>query len=260
MADDAPPPGSLSATASHAPVVRTRGLPWASNAGWACAAAGLALAAYAQRHEADHRSSFTIGPVDVFLLGLFLGAAGVAVAVAFLATRRAVGPAPDAATWHGREEEARARLGSLRVFAFVGIGLLLVGLLFVALVYRADARADPPTSDLALGPLVQSFDRWAVMGVAVALVGSLLWLVLGIVEAVLRRYADACSAAASTTAGPGMNALAAASGVTDADVLALLQRLDGLLEQLPDGVVAGFAKTPEAGTYLKVLGKKAKGR
>lgn len=186
----------------------------------------------------------------LLLLGLILG-----VAFLFSPSRRAVGLGPDAqtadlergASWgHGQVKKSQTLGG-------VGLALVAVGLLwiiyFIRLAYVEGALREAMVGGYAIPT--------HYVGAALFVVGLLLsFYYVGKVSTAraARNLAVAgwVRAQRATPAAPGKAALP--SGITEPEIHMLLKRLDGLMAKLPDEAVTEFSKTPEADTYLKLLG------
>jgi len=243
------------------------GIPWLSNVGWALFAAGLAFAAYAYRWSYEnYPDTYLIAGLqgDYYALAIVLVGLALAVTFLFLPSRRTKRSTLDETRRVGLLEEAKGLHSMHRGMAWIGLVVFLLGVLLTPIVYRAAMRAGPPNDGYDFAGAHLTYDALAAIAGGVALLGLLLWLLgaMGVLHARKLIAAYEWTSAPSTPPSSRMPGVGLASpstmGVTDEQVHALMQKVDTMLSTLPDEVVASFSKTPEADTYLKLLGTEPK--
>lgn len=189
-------------------------------------------------------------------IGFVLLLIGIALAATFVfVPRQRPFGLPVNASLDDIEKEVRASQASLRLAQGLvggGIGAVAIGLLWM-LWWTYVAYLEGQFRDTIIG-------RYAVpthyFGGILLLVGLMVTLFfLGGVGGARRRH-NVAMVLLHRVPGPeaGAPAPVAVAGVSAQDVQNLMRRLDGLMAQLPDATVTEFSKTPEADTYLKLLG------
>jgi uncharacterized protein YjeT (DUF2065 family) len=191
-------------------------------------------------------------------VGILLLLIGVGIAGAFLFVPRgkAYGVAADASK-EAIEQEIQtsgARLRLAQSMVGVGLGLVGIGLLWM-LYWVYVAYQEDRFRNSVIGPYEVPSHYF---GGVLVLVGLMfMFYFWGSVAGARRRHNLAMvllhrapPVAAAAAAPPNV----LSSGVTELEVQNLVRRLDGLMAQLPDSSVTEFSKTPEADTYLKLLG------
>ncbi|MFO1535233.1 MAG: hypothetical protein ABR586_06165, partial [Thermoplasmatota archaeon] len=189
-----------------------------------------------------------IGGVLVFV-GLVLG-----VLFLFQPRRRPadlpVDPGSNELTEALRYENGQVLLAQILVG--VGLAFLIIDALWTLYWLRNDYLTDS-SRESSLGGL--SLPTYLALA-PLALIGSVIvFFFLGKLGASRRARNPALVAVMrrGSAADPAAKG-ALGSGVTEPEVQALMKRLDGLMAQLPDSAVTEFSKSPEADTYLKLLG------
>lgn len=245
-----------------------RGLPWAATIGWVVLVVGLFLPAYMYSWAVDNGADFepfgikgTYIAIAVILIGL-----GVGLAFTFL-------PAVRSVSWSATvpPQWVRVRLSELQrnqrialVLTLVGVGLTAMGMMFAAWIHIQHLRADEGATEFTMAGSNLSFSTWAGIGYMVAVIGVVLDLVFYFRMGAYRETMWAARTAleragVATPMGAGATFSGdVAAGVAGPQVQALMRRIDGLLANLPEDVVADFSKTPEADTYLRILGDKGR--
>lgn len=233
-----------------------RGTPWLVVLGTLVALLGITAMLYTFYLGQGRSSLPRPGGIRGDYIGVILLLIGIAIVGTFLFVppRRNFGLAVNA-TRDDIEQEIRSSKAKLRMAqTWVGLGMALVSIgLFWMLYWTFVAY-------LENGFRNSIVSRYEVpthyFGAVVALVGLLFALYfLGSVGGARRRHNLATvllhrAPATPATAAPNLLSV----GVSETEVQNLMRRLDGLMAQLPDAAVTEFSKTPEADTYLKLLG------
>ncbi|MBI2078112.1 MAG: hypothetical protein HYT80_07050 [Euryarchaeota archaeon] len=231
-----------------------RGIPGLMVLGWTVAFLGLLVLAFAYQRSFDLGSLYKVGGIRADYLGaaIFLLGAITAAVFHFLPGRRPVGILPtaprDEVEGQVRWANGQVLMGQIMVGGGVGLGILgmlwMVGWLYLS--YTGSALR------------VSTVSKYEVpthyIGAVLLLLGLLLaFLFLGRVG--MARAARNLAVVAHQRGAPGVSGPAALpGGVSEAEVRNLVKRLDGLMAKLPDDAVTEFSRTPEADTYLKLLG------
>jgi hypothetical protein len=239
---------------------RRRGVPWLVALGTILALLGLVVLLYS--YYAAYNAGSGDLPAPAGLRGDYLAAIlvavglGIAVTFLFVPSNKAygLGPAASREQWQEEAKLAQSALRMAQLFVGIGIGLITMGLLWmVYFVYLGYTDGQMRSTSLA-GRDLPTFYLGGILLVLGLLVVMFFW---GSVAGARRRENLAVVALIRTEVrapAPGVLAAALPAGVTEAEVQALMKRLDGLMAQLPDAAVTEFSKTSEADTYLKLLG------
>lgn len=233
-----------------------RGNPVAAAVGWIVGVAGLFLLAYTYYFGYTNGTAFAPAGVrgDYLAAAVLVIGLGVSILFSFLPARRAAGLGPDA---QSPEIEAALRRSAHQVQAAqivvaVGLSLAALGAVWIAYWLRlAEADGALRQSSIAGVAFPTHFlgSPFVVVGLVLACFG---WGRVGAARRGLNQAVVALLRALG--GGPSRPPSALPSGVTEEDVRKLMRRVDGLMAQLPDAAVTDFSKTPEADTYLKLLG------
>lgn len=257
-----------------------RGLLWASNLGWVVAGLGIAIIIYTFYWQVlNEPDTFAPGGVNGFYLGVGIFVIGLVAGITFILVPLAAEKAPvvDARGWAERAEQSRTQWMTHRVLSYVGVALFLIGLAFTAWVYRENVAGGSETEALTVAGASATFTQWATVGLLLAISGILLWTFSGLQAGLHRKAVAGYGAAARVPTHPAPAPVAPApapvvapvpatgvpgprgvlsNGVNEAEVRALMRRLDQMMATLPEEAVASFSKSPEAATYLKLLADK----
>lgn len=231
-----------------------RGQPIAQGLGWAVAIVGMLTLVIA--YYQGYRSGVLPAPAGVRLdyIGAALAVVGVALAVtfAFVPSAASTGITLDATdeALRARAGRAHQRLRTAQILVGVSLGLVFIGLLWLLYWVRIGFLERALRQSAVGSYAVPTHYVGAILTLVGVVLLSAFWARLGPARAE-RAYAVV---ALKRTAAPGGGPTGAAASVTDPELQALMRRLDGLMAQLPDATVTEFSKTPEADTYLKLLG------
>lgn len=245
----------------HAAATTQTGMPAWAHLGWALMAAGLALATYSLNWAVNnYPDNFNPGGVSGINVGIVLSLLGIVVGATFSFVPN---NKPVAAPGPGAEAVAAAQrhhgaYNLSRAMSLVGVGLTALGLVLTAYVFREQILGGgPAVESLSLAGVAADIGTWVGVWMALALSGFIVWLVFG---SLAQGHQDATAAwVAASGARPasgdsGTADDATAGGVSEAELKALMRRIDELLATLPDDTVSAFSQTKEADTYLKLLG------
>lgn len=229
-----------------------RGLPILQAVGWVVTLVGflLLVAAYYQAYRTDAIPAPAGIRLDyIAALLVFIGLA-TAITFAFVPPRSATGVTAEmtAQELEARASSAHQRVRTAQVLVGVGLGVMLIGLLWLFYWVRVGFLDGALRDSVVANYAVPTHYFGAILLLLGALIVFGFW---GRVGAARNERAMAVMAW-QRAAAP--SAPAAMSAVSDAELQALMRRLDGLMAQLPDAAVTEFSKTPEADTYLKLLG------
>lgn len=231
-----------------------RGQPVAQAAGWATAILGMLLLAVA--YYRGYQTKVLPAPaglrLDYIAAALLLIGIALAAVFAFAPSRSATGIRTDANDEDLRARAARAhqRLRTAQVLTGVGLGVVFVGLLWLFHWVRIGFLEGAFRQSAVRTYSVPTHYFGAILVVLGLLILFAFWARVGPARRERAYAVLALKRSAAASAAPA-NTL---SGVTEAELQALMRRLDGLMAQLPDAAVTDFSKSPEADTYLKLLG------
>ena len=231
-----------------------RGIPGLMILGWTVAFIGLAVLAFAYQRSYALGALYKVGGIRADYLGAAVLLVGVVVAAVFhfLPNKRPVGILPTAPS-DEVEEQMRWTNGQVllgQIMVGVGVGLGVLGMLWmVGWLYASYTGAALRVSTVSRYEIPTHY-----IGAVLFLVGLLLaFLFLGRVG-MARAARNLAVVAHHRNVSAVSTAMSLPGGVSEAEVRNLVKRLDGLMAKLPDDAVTEFSRTPEADTYLKLLG------
>lgn len=243
-------------------VKTTRGIMWASTLGWGLVVIGLLFEILALRWTVDNQVDYAPAGIRGIYIAVPMILIGLAVAITFrfVPAQRSTGldPAAPPEAWARRSVWTWKQLQASRIAAWVGLGLMLLGLLLVAYVYKEYIPAAPEGTNYAPLGIEARFPVWIGIFSVIAGLGFVVWMASTFrTEGYWNAFAASVAASMQSAPPPQAAETGSATGlpgsVTPAQVQSLLRKIDGLLAQLSDDVVSDFSKSPEADTYLKLL-------
>lgn len=240
----------------------TRGIWWLSTLGWALFVVGLWLPTYFYDWSRTQGADYAPYGIKGIYLAYLALLAGLALAVVFLFV-----PTQRPASWTASApsewiEQRLQMIGSkVRIYwslSLVGLALMVIGLVFSAYVSLTWLN-HPDAPDFTLAGTAVSFETWRAMAWALVGVGMVVALACyfrigGYREATFAARVASTRAPGGQTYVSGAPMVSTPVGVNAPQIEALMRRIDGMLANLPEEVVGEFSKSPEADTYLKILG------
>ena len=222
--------------------------------GWGVALLGLVVVAFAYHQSIGFNSIYKVGPVRGDYLGGMLVGLGVIIAGVFhfIPGRRAVGLAANAAQ-EDIEREVRYTNGQVlldQILVGVGLGLIILGFAITIYYLKESYAFGSALESTRFGINYLSYYVGIVPVMIGAALGSFCLGRLGMARRARNLAVVAHQRSPAALPGGGLMP----GGISEMEVRSLVKRLDGLMARLPDDAVTEFSRTPEADTYLKLLG------